>query len=59
MRHVEMACRMKRNVGKLVTDCEVELSVWKNNISLYSTLLGSHNINMDGSVGEVLGNFRL
>jgi len=45
-RHVEMACGMKRNVGKMVKDCEVDLSVCKTKVSLYSTILGVYDIVM-------------
>ena len=33
-RHVEMACGMKRNVGRMVKDCEVDLGVCKSKVSL-------------------------
>jgi len=32
--HVEMACGMKRNVGRMVKDCEVDLCVCSNKVSL-------------------------
>eukprot|EP00253_Pinus_taeda_P027545 PITA_27545 len=43
-RHVEMACGMKRNVGKMVKDCEVDLGVCNTKVSLYSTTLGVYDI---------------
>ena len=43
-RHVEMACGMKRNVGKMVRDCEVDLGVCKTKVSLYSTILGVYDV---------------
>eukprot|EP00253_Pinus_taeda_P004738 PITA_04738 len=43
-RHVEMACGMKRNVGKMVKDCEVDLGVCKTKVSLYSTILGVYDV---------------
>lgn len=32
-RHVEMACGMKRNIGRMVKDCEVDLGVCKTKVS--------------------------
>lgn len=43
-KHVEMACGMKRTVGKMVKDCEVDLGVCKTKISLYSTILGVYDV---------------
>ena len=37
-RHVEMACGMKRNVGKMVRDCEVDLGICKTKVSLLSLI---------------------
>eukprot|EP00253_Pinus_taeda_P018041 PITA_18041 len=43
-RHVEMACGMKTNVGKMVKECEVDMGVCKTKVSLYSTILGGYDV---------------
>eukprot|EP00253_Pinus_taeda_P028988 PITA_28988 len=43
-KHVEMACGMNRNVGKMVKDCKVDLGVCKTKVSLYSTILGGYDV---------------
>ena len=35
---------MKRNVGKMVRDCEVDLGVCKTKVSLYSMILGVYDV---------------
>lgn len=43
-RHLEMACGMKINVGRMVKDCEVDLGLCKTKVSLYSMILGVYDI---------------
>ena len=39
-----MAFGMKRDVGRMVKDCEVDLGVCKTKVFLYSTILGVYDI---------------